>query len=87
MFTPKFQSRVLDNDTVQRIGDVLMIASQHNDYGVIDWGARAIADADTTGKLRNRDVETLERLERTYNRDFYRNECSTSGRVRHCIYA
>ena len=72
MFGLKNLSR-LDKDTVQRVGDVLMVAGDFNDHAVVEWGMRAIADACAIGKLRSRDQETLERLERTYSSDYYRN--------------
>lgn len=65
----------LDSDTVQRIGDVLVTAMEYNDVGVVDWASRAVHDARLIGRLRDRDIETLDRLERTYSGRYYnRNE-------------
>lgn len=62
----------LDKDTVRRLGDVLMRATENGDVGVAEWVHVAMAYA-VNGKLRDRDMNRLHRLESVYNDDFYRN--------------
>jgi hypothetical protein len=74
------QSRNLsiDDVTLQRIGRVLMVAVQHNDYGVADWCVVAISTAADLGKLRDRDAVKLEYLEQVYSNEYYRSEGSNT---------
>lgn len=53
------------------LGTVLHNAIKAGDQGVIDWVNRALEDAKLLGRLRDKDIQTLERLERTYGSDFY----------------
>lgn len=62
----------LSNELVQRLGDVIANAAEHGDVGVLDFVNRAVKYS-VNGKLRDRDVNTLQTLERTYNRDYYRH--------------
>jgi hypothetical protein len=67
----------LDDATVQRIGDVLVTAAQAGDLGVVAWANRAVADAKMLGRLRDKDNETLNRLERNYSGQYdYGRGCS-----------
>lgn len=61
----------LDDDTVRRLGDVLMRATENGDDGVADWVFVAMRYA-VNGKLRDRDMNRLARLESVYSDDFYR---------------
>lgn len=62
----------LSNQTVLQLGDVITVATENNDHGVVDWAVRALADARAIGRLRDRDVATLQRLQEQYSHDFYR---------------
>lgn len=53
------------------LGNILTQATRAGDTGVVDWVNRAIEDAKLIGHLRAKDINTLERLERTYGSDFY----------------
>jgi hypothetical protein len=63
----------LDSRLRARLEKVATVASQSGDRGVVEWTARATQDALALGRLRDRDVAALERLEDTYSHDFYRN--------------
>lgn len=74
----------LSNDLVRRMGDVLVVATEHGDHDIIDWAARAASDARLLGRLRDRDLSTLERLEKVYSSGYYRtgtNARAASARV------
>jgi hypothetical protein len=63
----------LDAATVDRLSAVLVHAVRHADNGVVEWVNRAIADAEHLGRLRDKDVANLNRLEATYNGTFYQH--------------
>lgn len=63
----------LNDRMIERIGDVLAAALLNNEQGVVEWAERAIADANTLNRVRDRDIKTLNRLEGIFSRDFYRN--------------
>lgn len=74
----------IDRKLRERLEAVASKAVEFNDQGVFDWALRASSDALALGRMRDRDLANLTRLEETYNHDFYRrNEhCGTgSGRV------
>lgn len=79
MFSSELQ---FNSDLEKRLGDVLEIAVSAHDNGVVEWVGRAHADAEHLGHIRDKDYQTLVRLERTYQRDFYRN-----GECRSAVYA
>lgn len=70
----------LSDDIVARLGDVLVIATEHGDSGVVDWVYVAMTYA-VDGKLRDRDLSNLSRLEGIYNSDFYRGPTRTDDGV------
>lgn len=70
-------SRVSE-EIVQRIGNVLLTAVQHDDYGVADWAVVALSTAAELGKLRDRDAVKLDYLEQVYSNEYYRSEGSRS---------
>lgn len=61
----------VDPVIAERFASVLAVAELANEHGVIDWAERAAEDAATLGRLRARDEDTLERLERTFTDEFY----------------
>ena len=63
----------LNDNIIERIGDVIACALLNNESGVVEWAERAIADARSLNRLRDRDMSTLTRLEGIFSRDFYRN--------------
>lgn len=62
----------LNDNIIERIGDVVGAALLSNDIGVVEWAERATADAKMLGRLRDRDMNTLNRLEGIFSRDFYK---------------
>jgi hypothetical protein len=61
----------LDKALRVRLVKVAGKAAEFGDQGVVDWANRATNDALVLGRLRDRDVQTLDRLEGTYGTDFY----------------
>lgn len=61
----------LSRDIVTRLGDVLEVANEFGDHGVVEWVHVAMSYA-VNGKLRDRDMNKLTQLERVYANDFYR---------------
>lgn len=72
MFQFQMLNRI-DQALRMRVERIVDVAAQHNDNGIVAWAERAAHDALALGRLRDRDVATLERLEDTYNHDFYRS--------------
>lgn len=66
----------VDRDLRKRVERVADTAVQFNDKGVFDWAIRAVNDALVLGRVRDRDLEALERLENTYGHEFYRENTS-----------
>lgn len=64
----------LDQRTRQRIADVAATAREFGEQGIVAWAQRAVADAQALGRLRDRDIAALERLEDTFDHDFYRKQ-------------
>lgn len=62
----------LNDSIIERIGDVIARALLNNETGVVEWAERAIADARSLDRLRDRDMKTLTRLEGIFSRDFYK---------------
>lgn len=62
----------IDRNLRVRLEKVAMQAFRFGDDGIVDWAKRATNDALALGHLREKDVANLERLEDTYNHDFYR---------------
>jgi hypothetical protein len=73
----------IDRKLRARIEDVALTAERCGERGIVDWAIRAANDAVALGKLRDKDKATLERLEGTFDGDFYRN--SDGGRT--SVYA
>lgn len=63
----------IDRRLRNRIEAVAETAKNCGENGIVDWAVRAANDAVVLGKLRDKDRETLERLEGTFANDFYRN--------------
>ncbi len=63
----------IDRQLRERLEKVTLKAAEFGDNGVVQWAARAAEDAQTLGRVRDRDVKALERLEGTYNGEFYNN--------------
>jgi hypothetical protein len=57
----------LTTQQIDAFGHVLTTALLHNEQGIIEWATRAVADAGRLNRLRDRDVATLQRLERHFN--------------------
>lgn len=68
----------LSTALVDRISAVYDTAHRFGEDGIMVWTERAAEDAAMLGKLRTRDVETLERLEATFSHDYYRGQRSTA---------
>jgi len=64
----------VNNDYVVRLAKIVITATVHNEQGVLDWVARAVQDASALGHLRDRDIASLERLEKQFNdSEYYRS--------------
>lgn len=69
----------LTPNQMEQLGEVLVVATAHGEDGVIDWAQRAISDAASLGRMRDRDVSTLERLKRQFNGSEYYNRVPTGA--------
>lgn len=74
----------IDRRLRNRLEKVANTARECGESGIVDWAVRAANDAIVLGKLRDRDVATLDRLEDTFSHDFYRN---SNGGKRFTVYA
>jgi hypothetical protein len=63
----------IDKRLRTRIEDVAKTASKCGERGIVDWAVRAANDAVALGRIRDKDLRTLERLEGTFADEFYRN--------------
>lgn len=63
----------IDRKLRERLERVATVAARTGDNGIVDWAVRAANDAVALGRIRDRDIATLKRLEDTYGHDFYRN--------------
>lgn len=63
--------KFLTNTEANRLGAVVNAAVRAHDVGVLAWACRAMNDGQMLGHLRDRDKETLNRLEVTYGSEFY----------------
>lgn len=61
----------IDRNLRKRLENVADKAVRFNDRGVFDWALRAANNAVELGRMRDRDVANLQRLENTYNDNFY----------------
>jgi hypothetical protein len=68
-----FQMIELEAKLQKRIDEVRDIARKYGEDGIVAWTKRAVGDARLLGKLRDKDVAVLERLEETFAHDYYRN--------------
>jgi len=75
---PSLNLSQLSDEIVQRIGNVLLTAVQHDEYGVADWAVVALTTAAELGKLRDRDAVKLDYLEQVFSNEYYRSEGSRS---------
>jgi hypothetical protein len=71
MLTSLLKLAGLTAEQIVALGQVVETACSAGDTGVIEWADRAVSDARLIGHMRQRDVETLNRLQRTYNGQFY----------------
>jgi len=71
----------IDRNVRDRVERIVRTAQAHGDAGIVAWADRAAQDALALGRLRDRDVATLERLEDTYNHDFYRNSVGDANPI------
>jgi hypothetical protein len=71
----------IDRNLRKRLENVANTAVRFNDRGVFDWANRAVENALFLGRMRDRDVANLRRLEDTYNDDFYRGNAEHGTRV------
>lgn len=72
MFQFQFQNLSrLDRRIRERIERIADVAERFGENGIVDWALRATADAQALGRLRDRDIANLERIERTFDSDFY----------------
>lgn len=67
------QINKLDRKLRERIAEVAAIATKHGEAGIAEWAVRAANDAVALGRIRDKDIKTLERLEDTFGHEFYRN--------------
>ena len=72
-------TQTLNIQTTARLLAVLNKAARCHDVGVVEWVDRAFHDAKALGRLRDRDVEQLARLERTYNDEYYARNTVSKG--------
>jgi hypothetical protein len=63
----------IDRNLRERIAKVALVAQKCNECGIVDWAVRAANDAVMLGRVRDKDLQTLTRLEDTFADDFYRN--------------
>lgn len=63
----------LDRKLRARIEKVAATARKCGETGIVAWTARAAEDALVLGRIRDKDMDTLARLERTFASDFYSN--------------
>jgi hypothetical protein len=68
-----------------RIERVASTARECGERGIVVWAVRAAEDAVALGKVRDKDLRTLERLEGTFSDDFYSNR--VGGQERAPVYA
>jgi hypothetical protein len=54
-----------------RIEKVASTAQKCGERGIVDWAVRAAHDAIALGHIRDKDLQTLTRLEGTFSDDFY----------------
>lgn len=73
-----------DRATRARIERVADKARRFGDGGVVAWATRAAEDAIFLGRMRDKDIATLKRLEDTYGHDFY---ASSGSGQRVTVYA
>lgn len=62
----------LEPTLIQRLYSVYDTAVRACERGVVEWVERAVDDACALGRLRDRDQSTLDRLERDFDREYYR---------------
>lgn len=61
----------IDRKLRDRVEKIATIAKQNGDDGIVAWTIRAAEDALALGRIRDKDIATLERLEDTYGHEFY----------------
>lgn len=63
----------IDRKLRDRIEAVATVAAKCGERGIMDWAVRAAHDAVALGRVRDKDLRTLERLEGTFADEFYSN--------------
>lgn len=86
MFQFKSLDRI-DRRIRERVERIAQTALTHNEFGIVAMLERATEDALMLGRLRDRDVAALERLEDTFNHDFYRTQRGRNERQHNPAYA
>lgn len=61
----------IDRNLRERVERIANTARKHNDNGIVAWSIRAADDALALGRIRDKDIATLERLEENYGHEFY----------------
>jgi len=74
-----FYSNRLDRKLRNRLSAVARKADAFGEQGIVAWAQRAAEDAQMLGRLRDRDVAALERLEDTFNGEFYSGDGARSA--------
>lgn len=61
----------IDRKLRERVERIANTARNYGDSGIVAWAVRAADDAVALGRIRDKDIETLRRLEDTYGHEFY----------------
>lgn len=64
----------IDKAIRERVERIAKTAAQSGDRAIVEWAIRATDDALALGRIRDRDLDTLKRLEDTYGHEFYSNQ-------------
>lgn len=64
----------IDKAIRERVERIANTAAQTGDVAIVEWAIRATDDALALGRIRDRDLDTLKRLEDTYGHEFYSNQ-------------
>lgn len=63
----------IDRKLRERVERIAYVAANTGDNAIVQWAVRAASDAVALGRLRDKDIETLKRLEDTYGHEYYNN--------------
>jgi hypothetical protein len=72
---------LIDRKLRERVERIANTARKYGDTGIVAWTVRAADDALALGRIRDKDIETLRRLEDTYGHEYYSH--SGSGNIVH----